>query len=174
MPATKGALQTGGGVSRPTVPDHYDNEFGGDPYRYVEEALGTGQSLEQIRDFLARNPRDYHRLLSRGNQPGVGGNVSDAEQQRIYQSRPQRPPTTPSQVTPATSAAGLDPNRTGSVEEAKAYIQQQVGPLIGGRAITDAEFSDLARTVGYTGGPITGALVTRAIEEAKRRIAGGR
>ena len=156
----------------PTPTNFRPQDFGGDIYRYVEDALKMGMSLEDIRDFLSRNPGDYHRLVSRGNAPGVGGNVSDAEQQRLNQARPQRP--TPTAPAPTPTPTGLDPNRTGSVEEAKAYIQQQVGPMIGGRAITDAEFSDLARTVGYTGGPVTGALVTRAIEEAKRRLAGGR
>ena len=60
-------------------------------------------------------------------------------------------------------------NMTGSVEQAKTYLRRQIEP-IWGRPITDAEFADMGRRAGYTGGgSVTGQIVNRFLDMAARR-----
>ena len=87
---------------------------------------------------------------------------------------PSRPrPTIPDETGMAQDGPGsyarVPTNMTGSVEQAKAYLRQQIEPVLG-RPITDAEFAEIGKIAGYTGGTtVTGDIVNRFLMEAERR-----
>src|SRR5262245_38728383 len=68
--------------------------------------------------------------------------------------------------------AYLAPTQTGTVDQAKSYLNQQAQQRRGS-ALSDQEFSDVAGKIGYTGGDVTGAQVNSALDVLGWGDAGG-
>lgn len=114
---------------------------------------GTGVSSTGVRDVPAASPGNG----TLGSGTGAGGVTRVGSAQTAAANN----------IDPGAGGQPdlglIDPNLTGTVEQAQAHLNDVAKRLLG-REITPEEFNQLAQAVGYTGGAVTGKMVNDAIQ----------